>query len=109
LNFEGLIPVKNIPGHIRIDTVHQGDQDGHKGVYHINAVDEVTQWEVVVSLERITETHLAANLESILRQFPFQIKGFHSDNGGEFVNKMVADILNKLLMVYQIPPQTSGR
>jgi hypothetical protein len=26
--------------------VHQGDQEGHKGVYHINAVDEVTQWEV---------------------------------------------------------------
>jgi hypothetical protein len=86
------------PGHIRIDTVHQGDKDGHKGVYHINAVDEVTQWEVVVSLERITENHLAANLESLLSQFPFTIKGFHSDNGSEFVNKMVADILNKLLI-----------
>jgi hypothetical protein len=86
------------PGHIRIDTVHQGDRDGHKGVYHINAVDEVTQWEVVVSLERITETHLANNLENILNQFPFSIKGFHSDNGGEFVNKMVADLLNKLLI-----------
>lgn len=86
------------PGHIRIDTVHQGDRNGHKGVYHINAVDEVTQWEVVFSLERITDNHLAANLESLLSQFPFTIKGFHSDNGGEFVNKMVADILNKLLI-----------
>ena len=38
------------PGYIRIDTVHQGDLDGHKGVYHINAVDEVTQFEVVCSL-----------------------------------------------------------
>jgi hypothetical protein len=86
------------PGHIRIDTVHQGDRDGHKGVYHINAVDEVTQWEVIMSLEKITEHHLEANLESILRQFPFNIKGFHSDNGGEFVNKIVAEILNKLLI-----------
>lgn len=86
------------PGHIRIDTVHQGDRDGHKGVYHVNAVDEVTQWEVVVSLERITENHLATNLEYILNQFPFQIKGFHSDNGGEFVNNIAADILNKLLI-----------
>jgi hypothetical protein len=86
------------PGHIRIDTVHQGDRNGHKGVYHVNAVDEVTQWEVVFSLERITDNHLAANLESLLNQFPFTIKGFHSDNGGEFVNKMVADILNKLLI-----------
>lgn len=87
-----------LPGQIRIDTVHQGDQDGHKGVYHINTVDEVTQWEVVVSLERITEKHLEANLEGILRQFPFHITGFHSDNGSEFVNKRVADILNKLLI-----------
>jgi hypothetical protein len=86
------------PGYIRIDTVHQGDWEGHKGVYHINTVDEVTQWEVVVSLERITENHLASNLEDILNQFPFRIKGFHSDNGGEFVNKVVAEILNKLLI-----------
>jgi hypothetical protein len=89
---------QGLPGQIRIDTVHQGDQNGHKGVYHINAVDEVTQWEVVVSLERITEKHLEANLEGILRQFPFNIKGFHSDNGSEFVNSVVAKILNKLLI-----------
>jgi transposase InsO family protein len=87
-----------LPGQVRIDTVHQGDRDGHKGVYHINAVDEVTQWEVVVSLERITEKHLEANLEGLLRQFPFQVKGFHSDNGSEYVNRVVADILNKLLI-----------
>ena len=86
------------PGHIRIDTVHQGDQEGHKGVYHINAVDELTQWEVIISLERITDNHLAANLEGLLKQFPFLIKGFHSDNGGEFVNKLVANILNKFLI-----------
>jgi transposase InsO family protein len=86
------------PGHIRIDTVHQGDMEGRKGVYHINAVDEVTQWEVVTSVARISENHLAANLENILNQFPFHIKGFHSDNGGEFVNKVVAEILNKLLI-----------
>ena len=30
-------------GYLRIDTVHQGNLDGVKGVYHINAVDEVTQ------------------------------------------------------------------
>jgi hypothetical protein len=89
---------QGMPGQIRIDTVHQGDRDGHKGVYHINAVDEVTQWEVVVSVERITEKHVGANLESILMQFPFHVTGFHSDNGSEFVNKVVAEILNKLLI-----------
>ncbi len=96
---ERVKPVSHgLPGQIRIDTVHQGDRDGHKGVYHINSVDEVTQWEVVVSLERITEKHLEANLEGLLSQFPFHIKGFHSDNGSEFVNKVVAEILNKLLI-----------
>jgi hypothetical protein len=29
------------PGYLRVDTVHQRDLDGVKGVYHINAVDEV--------------------------------------------------------------------
>ena len=37
-------------------------------------------------------------LESMLVQFPFIIKGFHSDNGSEFVNKTVAALLNKLLI-----------
>jgi predicted DNA-binding transcriptional regulator AlpA len=37
------------PGYIRVDTVHQGDLDGEKGVYHINLVDEVTQWEIVTA------------------------------------------------------------
>ena len=43
------------PGHVRIDTVHLGDLDKQKGVYHINAVDEVTQFEVVGSVEKISE------------------------------------------------------
>ena len=33
----------NRPGYLRLDTVHQGNQDGVKGLYHINAVDCVTQ------------------------------------------------------------------
>ena len=30
--------------------------------------------------------------------FPFVILGFHSDNGGEFINGVVAKLLNKLLV-----------
>jgi hypothetical protein len=45
------------PGFIRIDSVHQGDQDGVKGVYHINAVDEVTQFDVVCTVEKISERY----------------------------------------------------
>ena len=63
------------PGHIRSDTVHQGDREGEKGVYHINAVDEVTQWEIVVSVEKISEACLVPALELILDGFPFRVKG----------------------------------
>lgn len=84
------------PGYIRIDTVHQGDLDGRKGVYHINAVDEVTQFEIVVTVEKISELYLIPALEALLEAFPFTIINFHSDNGSEYINKMVAKLLNKL-------------
>jgi hypothetical protein len=84
------------PGYLRVDTVHQGDQDGLKGVYHINAVDEVTQWQVVGATPQISEAFLLPVLESMMAQFPFTIHGFHSDNGSEFINHTVARLLEKL-------------
>jgi transposase InsO family protein len=86
------------PGYLRLDTVHQGDQPDAKGVYHINAVDEVTQWQVAGSTPRISEAYLEPVLKAMLRQFPFRIKGFHTDNGSEFINATVARLLDKLLI-----------
>lgn len=86
------------PGFLRVDTVHQGDLNKEKGVYHVNLVDEVTQWEVVVATEKISEYHLETVINEALRQFPFKIINFHSDNGGEYINKVVAKLLNKLLI-----------
>ena len=86
------------PGYLRIDTVHQGDRDGIKGLYHINAVDEVTQWEIVAATPQISEYWLIPLLEQLLDQFPFQIRGFHTDNGSEFINYTVAKLLGKLLI-----------
>jgi hypothetical protein len=86
------------PGYLRIDTVHQGDRDGVKGIYHINAVDEVTQWEIVAAAPQISEYWLIPLLERLLEQFPFVIRGFHSDNGSEFINYTVARLLEKLLI-----------
>jgi hypothetical protein len=86
------------PGYLRVDTVHQGDLDGVKGVYHINAVDEVTQWQVVGAVAQISEAWLQPVLEAMLAQFPFHLHGFHSDNGSEFINHTVAKLLNKLLI-----------
>lgn len=88
------------PGYIRIDTVHQGDQDKVKGVYHINAVDEVTQFEIVASVEKISERYLMPVLEQMLESFPFAVLGFHSDNGSEYINKRVAELLEKLFIEF---------
>jgi transposase InsO family protein len=88
------------PGFLRVDTVHQGDWDGAKGVYHINSVDAVTQWEIVGCVSKINEQHLLPVLEAMLHQFPFRILGFHADNGSEYVNHLVARLLEKLLIEF---------
>jgi len=89
---------KGRAGYLRVDTVHQGQHDGQPGVYHINAVDTVTQWQVVGCTETISELHLIPVLEAMLHQFPFWILGFHCDNGSEFLNHTVVKLLNKLLV-----------
>jgi len=86
------------PGYLRVDSVHQGDLNGIKGVYHINVVDEVIQWEVVGCLEKISEQYLEVLLEELLEQFPYKIINFHSDNGSEYINGTVAALLNKLVI-----------
>ena len=83
-------------GFVRIDTVHQGDLDGIKGVYHITCVDCVSQWQVMACVQGISEAYLLPVLALIMEQFPFVILGFHSDNGSEFINARVAQMLEKL-------------
>ncbi len=89
-----------MPGYIRIDSVHQGDLDGAKGVYHINAVDCVTQMQFVATCEKISEAYLLPVIEQLLAEFPFAILGFHSDNGSEYINYQVAKLLDKLLVEF---------
>ena len=83
-------------GFVRIDSVHQGDEDGMKGVYHITCVDSTSQWQVEACVQGISEAFLLPVLELVIAQFPFVIEGFHSDNGSEYVNHKVAKLLEKL-------------
>lgn len=87
------------PGYIRVDTVHQGDsaQEG-KGLYTINLVCELTQYEIMVATEKISEAYMIPVLEAALVQFPFVIVNFHADNGGEFINYQVAELLQRMLI-----------
>ena len=84
------------PGFLRVDSVHQGDFNKEKGVYFINMVDEVTQSEFVFCVPGISEKYLRAVLEELMILCPFTVINFHSDNGSEYINKVVADILNRL-------------
>ena len=86
------------PGFIRVDTVHQGDSSSEKGVYHINTIDEVTQFELIGSVEKITEEFLLPLLRKLLDAYPFKVLGFHADNGSEYINRFVVALLNKLLI-----------
>lgn len=86
------------PGYLCVDTVHQGDKEGEKGVYHINVVDMVTQYEFVGAVEAISEIYMEKMLTELLAKFPFKVIEFHSDNGSEYINQIVAKLLNKLLI-----------
>jgi hypothetical protein len=83
-------------GFVRIDSVHQGDEDAMKGGYHITCVDSISQWQVESCVQGISEAFLLPVLEQVIAQFPFFIEGFHSDNGSEYINHKVAKLLEKL-------------
>lgn len=87
-----------IPGSIRVDTVHQRE------VYYLNSVDELTQWEIVVCIPRLTKPYLKAAIPLLLSGFPFRIFNFHSDKGGEFMNQSVA-----LFLTEELITQTKSR
>ena len=84
------------PGFVRVDTVHSGDLGGEKGVYVINMVDEVTQFQQLAAVPRITEHFMVPVLAALVGAFPFRVLGFHADNGSEYINHRVAAMLNKV-------------
>lgn len=84
------------PGYLRVDSVHQGDMGKIKGLYWINMVDEITQFEFVFCTPHISEMYIKTVLNELIAVCPFKIINFHSDNGSEYINYVVEDILNRL-------------
>lgn len=86
------------PGYLRVDTVHQGDRNGMKGVYHINTISQVTQYECIGAVPEITYEYMIPILKKIIEAYPFKILGFHCDNGSEYINKFIVTLLNELMI-----------
>jgi hypothetical protein len=74
-----------------VDSVHQGDMDGIKGVYLINAVDEVTQFQAVFAVEHISEAYLLPVLAAMMDAFPFVICGYLFSN---LFSRVVSDFIS---------------
>jgi len=51
---------------------------------------------MVCSVEKISERYLVPALIQLLEDYTFKIRGFHSDNGSEYVNFPLARLLDKL-------------
>jgi len=66
-------------GFLRVDTVHQGDYDGLKGIYHINLVDELTQQEIIGTVPGVSKNFLIPLLEELIRALHFFTLWFHTD------------------------------
>lgn len=60
--------------------ITNGDLDAIKGVYHINAVDELTQFQCVFSVERIGDALPDSTAEGDHRYLSLAIKDIHADN-----------------------------
>ena len=80
----------------------KGDLDGVKGLYHSNAVDEVTRFEVVGAVEKISERYLIPVLEQLLDQFPFVMKRLNGVR--KLNNNSLKPLLNRTVRLHSGNP-----
>lgn len=75
------------PGFIEADTVaHCGNSVSGQFVYTVNTVDIATGWVEARAIWGKGQSGAFQAINSIVNALPFKIKGFDSDNGGEFIN-----------------------
>jgi len=77
----------NRPGYLQADTVaHGGDSTEGNFVWTVTMTDVESQWTENRAVWNKGYHGVAKAIESIEAELPFAIRGFHSDNGGEFLN-----------------------
>ena len=73
---------KGFPGEeIQIDTT---EPFGKKGIILISAVDDCSRWGMADCYHHNNSENAAAFVKRIIREAPFPIKAFRTDNGSEF-------------------------
>lgn len=79
------------PGHIQADSVaHGGDSIEGDFVWSITMTDVFSQWTENRAVWNKGYAGVEEAIQNMEQSFPFPILGFHSDNGGEFLNHHLA-------------------
>jgi hypothetical protein len=79
------------PGDMEADLVsHGGDSATGSFVHTLTLTDVASGWTECVALVVRDGALVAAALEQLRQTMPFPLRGFDTDNGGEFMNETVA-------------------
>ena len=84
------------PGFIESDTVHHcGDSMAGHYAITVNSDDIASGWTEQRAVWGKGEEAVFHQTKDVERSLPFPILGFDSDNGGEFINKLLFDYFTK--------------
>ena len=77
-----------IPGFLEADTVHHcGDSQAGQYVISVNYTDLATGWTEQRAVWGKGELGVLQQTKHVEESLPFSLRGFDSDNGGEFINE----------------------
>jgi len=80
-----------LPGDMEADLVsHGGDSGAGSFVHTLTLTDVASGWTECVALVIRDGALVVAALEQMRTRMPFPLRGFDTDNGGEFMNETVA-------------------
>src|ERR1700730_627740 len=80
-----------LPGDMEADLVsHGGDSAAGSFVHTLTLTDVASGWTECVALVVRDGALVVAALEQLRKTMPFPLRGFDTDNGGEFMNETVA-------------------
>ncbi len=82
---------ESLPGDMEADLVsHGGESAAGSFVHTLTLTDVASGWTECVALVVRDGALVAAALDHLLTSMPFPLRGFDTDNGGEFMNETVA-------------------